>query len=441
MSDVDLVLHHLKENNVFLTGGAGVGKSYTTTEIIRLYRSQTDEQVVALGSTGVSAVNIGGFTIHSFFVFGISNNFEELDQNDKRSRSRLSELKKILKATDLIIIDEISMVSSNMMEMINYRLNSMGYLGKLLFVGDFFQLPPVQKFGQNSNNDLFGEKLYAFESDAWKSFAPVVIELTEMKRTTDAEFTHILHKVRVGQCDQEVMNYMMRLANSHIEDENPTLLFGRNAEVNHTNKERLAAIDAEEHLLFATFEEHQGRVHEKRLASWKNMLPVEEQLTLKVGVPVLFTINKWGKYANGERGIIQKIEEDYIIVEKEAIYVRVERHDFDLLEMKSDDKGKVESIKVATLSQFPLKLAYAITIHKSQGMSIDNLICNVDNIFAPSQFYVAISRAINPKNLRLDFNRGNLMGYLQKMIKVDRRVVEYYTQLGQSYVTNEELPF
>ena len=440
MSDVDLVLHHLKENNVFLTGGAGVGKSYTTNEIIRLYRSQTDEQVVALGSTGVSAVNIGGFTIHSFFVFGISNNFEELDQNDKRSRSRLSELKKILKATDLIIIDEISMVSSNMMEMISYRLSSMGYLGKLLFVGDFFQLPPVQKFGQNSN-DLFGEKLYAFESDAWRSFAPIVIELTEMKRTSDAEFTHILHKVRVGQCDQEVMNYMMRLANSHIADENPTMLFGRNAEVNSTNKNRLAAIEAEEHLLFATFEEHQGRVHEKRLASWKNMLPVEEQLTLKVGVPVLFTINKWGKYANGERGIVHKIEEDYIIVEKEEIFVRVERHDFDLLEMKSDDKGKVESIKVATLSQFPLKLAYAVTIHKSQGMSIDNLICNVDNIFAPSQFYVAISRAINPQNLRLDFNRGNLMGYLQNMIKVDMRVVEYYTQLGQSYVTNEELPF
>ncbi|CAA6824861.1 MAG: Putative helicase [uncultured Sulfurovum sp.] len=439
-SDVDLVLQHLKENNVFLTGGAGVGKSYTTTEIIRLYRSQTDEQIVALGSTGVSAVNIGGFTIHSFFVFGISNNFEELDQNDKRSRSRLSELKKILKATDLIIIDEISMVSSNMMEMISYRLSSMGYLGKLLFVGDFFQLPPVQKFGQNSN-DLFGQKLYAFESDAWKSFTPIVIELTEMKRTSDAEFTHILHKVRVGQCDQEVMNYMMRLSNSQIIDENPTMLFGRNAEVNSTNKERLSAIEAEEHLLFATFEEHQGRVHEKHLASWKNMLPIEEQLTLKVGVPVLFTINKWGKYANGERGIVHKIEEDYIIIEKEEIYVRVERHDFDLLEMKSDDKGKVESIKVATLSQFPLKLAYAVTIHKSQGMSIDNLICNVDNIFAPSQFYVAISRAINPKNLRLDFNRGNLMGYLQNMIKVDMRVVEYYTQLGQSYVTNEELPF
>ena len=439
MSDVDLVLHHLKENNVFLTGGAGVGKSYTTTEIIRLYKSQSDEQVVALGSTGVSAVNIGGFTIHSFFVFGISNNFEELDQNDKRSRSRLLELKKILKATDLIIIDEISMVSSNMMEMISYRLSSMGYLGKLLFVGDFFQLPPVQKFGQN--NDLFGEKLYAFESDSWKSFAPVVIELTEMKRTSDAEFTHILHKVRIGQCDQEVSNYMMRLSNTQMQDENPTFLFGRNAEVNATNKNKLAAVEADEHLLFATFEEHHGKIHEKRLASWKNILPVEEQLLLKIGVPVLFTINKWGKYANGERGIIQRIEEDYIIVEKEEIFVRVERHDFDLLEMQSNDKGKVTSTKVATLSQFPLKLAYAVTIHKSQGMSIDNLVCNVDNIFAPSQFYVAISRAIDPKNLRLDFGRGNLANYLQRVIKVDMRVVDYYTKLGDSYVTNEELPF
>jgi ATP-dependent exoDNAse (exonuclease V) alpha subunit len=439
VSDVDLVLHHLKENNVFLTGGAGVGKSYTTTEIIRLYRSQSDEQVVALGSTGVSAVNIGGFTIHSFFVFGISNNFEELDQNDKRSRSRLLELKKILKATDLIIIDEISMVSSNMMEMISYRLSSMGYLGKLLFVGDFFQLPPVQKFGQN--NDLFGEKLYAFESDAWKSFAPLVIELTEMKRTSDAEFTHILHKVRVGQCDQEVSNYMMRLSNTQMKEENPTFLFGRNAEVNTTNKYKLEAVEADEHLLFATFEEHHGKIHEKRLTSWKNILPVEEQLLLKVGVPVLFTINKWGKYANGERGIVNRIEEEYIIVEKEEIFVRVERHDFDLLEMKSNDKGKVTSTKIATLSQFPLKLAYAVTIHKSQGMSIDNLVCNVDNIFAPSQFYVAISRAIDPKNLRLDFGRGDLENYLQRVIKVDMRVVEYYTQLGESYVTNEELPF
>lgn len=440
MSDIKLVLQHLAENNVFLTGGAGVGKSHTTNEIIHHYRTQSDTQVVALGSTGVSAINIGGFTVHSFFAFGISNNFEELDANDRRNRSRLTELKKILNATDLIIIDEISMVSADMMEMIAYRLHTFGYQGKLLFVGDFFQLPPVQKQEQN-NAQLFGERLYAFESDAWRSFAPVVIELTQMKRTSDAAFTHILHKVRLGECDAEVNNYMLKLASHSIEDPNPTYLFGRNAEVNSMNIMKLQAVQAQEHTLYASLEEHHGKVHEKRLNTWKKLLPVEEKLILKVGVPVLFTINKWGKYANGERGIVHKIEEEYIIIEKEDCFVRVEPHEFDLLEMKSDEKGKIKSTSLATLSQFPLKLAYAVTIHKSQGMSIDNLICNVDNIFAPSQFYVAISRAINPDHLKLEFNRGELHAYLQRMVRVDPRVVAYYQSLGECYVVNEELPF
>ncbi len=440
MSNIKLLLKHLENDNVFLTGGAGVGKSYTTNEIIHHYRTQSDSQVVALGSTGISAVNIGGFTIHSFFSFGISNNFEELNSNDKRNRGRLTELKKILKVTDLIIIDEISMVSSTMMEMIDYRLNSLGYLGKILFVGDFFQLPPIHKYGQQSDN-LFGDRLYAFESDAWKSFNPTIIELTEMKRTDDAEFTHILHKIRVGECDNAVQNYMSKLSMTTIKDENPTFLFGRNLEVNNMNRVKLEAVEEDEHMLFAQIEKHIGTLHEKRLATWKNMLPIEEQLILKIGVPVLFTINKWGKYANGERGIVRKIEDDHIIVEKNNEYIRVERHNFDLLEMKSDKDGKIQNITLATLSQFPIKLAYAITIHKSQGMSIDNLICNVDNIFAPSQFYVAISRAINPKNLKLEFGRGELRWYLNKMVNVDPRVTAYYRELNNSYLTTEELPF
>jgi len=440
MSNIKLLLKHLENDNVFLTGGAGVGKSYTTNKIIHHYRTQSDSQVIALGSTGISAVNIGGFTVHSFFAFGISNNFEELNSNDKRNRGRLTELKKILKVTDLIIIDEISMVSSTMMEMIDYRLNSLGYLGKLLFVGDFFQLPPIHKYGQQSDN-LFGDRLYAFESDAWKSFNPTIIELTEMKRTDDAEFTHILHKIRVGECDNAVQNYMSKLSTTNIKDENPTFLFGRNLEVNNMNRVKLEAVEQKEHILYAQIEKHIGTLHEKRLATWKNMLPVEEQLILKIGVPVLFTINKWGKYANGERGIVRKIEDDHIIVEKNNEYIRVERYNFELLEMKSDKDGKIENITLATLSQFPIKLAYAITIHKSQGMSIDNLICNVDNIFAPSQFYVAISRAINPKNLKLEFGRGELRWYINKMVKVDPRVTAYYRQLNNSYLSTEELPF
>jgi len=425
LADKTEVIEALKHANVFLTGGAGVGKSYITNEVITDYRKR-GKQVVSLGSTGVSAVNIGGFTVHSFFVFGIASNFDELTAGDKRAKKRLSDLKKILKATDLIIIDEISMVSTDLLDMIAYRLNNYGYLGKVLFVGDFFQLPPVQK--QNNRNDVFGDKLYAFESMAWERFDLMVIELTEMKRTTDAEFTHILSKVRKGICDDEVISFMMRLWNNEKLEKDPTYLYGRNLEVEQTNRVKINELESEETILFANVKMF-TKVHEKKLAGWKKMLPISEQLTLKEGVPILFTVNKWGKFVNGERGILKKIEEDHLIVEKEDAYVRVERHEFDLLDMAVKDDGSIEAISLATLSQFPLKLAYAVTIHKSQGMSIDNLVCNVDNIFAPSQFYVAISRAIDPKNLKLDFNKGDLTQYLNRVIHVDQRVVEYYKEI------------
>jgi len=422
LADKTDVLEALKHSNVFLTGGAGVGKSYITNEVIKSYRKE-GKQVVSLGSTGVSAVNIGGFTVHSFFIFGIASNFEALAEQDKRAKKRLSDLRKILKATDLIIIDEISMVSADLLDMIAYRLNNYGYLGKVLFVGDFFQLPPIVK--QRSGSDLLGDRLYAFESMAWERFDLMTIELTEMKRTQDAEFTHILSKVRKGICDEEVLAFMHRLWNNEQLDPDPTYLFGRNLEVEQTNRARLNALDTEETILFANVEMF-GNVHEKKLATWKSMLPISEQLTLKEGVPVLFTVNKWGKFVNGERGILRKIEDEYLIVEKEEEFVRVERHDFDLLDMAVKEDGTVEHLTQATLSQFPLKLAYAVTIHKSQGMSIDNLVCNVDNIFAPSQFYVAISRAVDPKRLKIDFNKGDLTHYLSRVIHVDQRVVEYY---------------
>lgn len=426
LSDKVEVLEALKHSNVFLTGGAGVGKSFITNEVIANYRKR-GKQVVALGSTGVSAVNIGGFTVHSFFVFGIAGNFDELNQSDKRAKSRLADLRKILKATDLIVIDEISMVSTDLMDMVAYRLNNYGYLGKVLFVGDFFQLPPVQK--QQEGNDIFGAKLYAFESMAWERFDLTVIELTVMKRTTDGEFTHILSKVRKGICDEEVVSYMTRLWNTEGMEKDPTYLYGRNLEVEQTNRAKINELDTEETILFANVEMF-GSIHEKKLAGWKNMLPISEYLTLKEGVPILFTVNKWGKFVNGERGILRKIEDEYLIVEKDEEFVRVERHEFDLVDMLVKEDGTVETMSLATLSQFPLKLAYAVTIHKSQGMSIDNLVCNVDNIFAPSQFYVAISRAINPKNLKLDFNKGDLTQYLQRVINVDKRVVEYYNGMG-----------
>lgn len=292
-------------------------------------------------------------------------------------------------------------------------------------IDKMLQMPHAVMQSFTNKQDVFGQQLYAFESLAWERFDLMVIELTEMKRTTDGEFTHILSKVRKGVCDEEVEAYMMRLWNNEKMEKDPTYLYGRNLEVEQTNRAKINELETEETILFANIEMF-GSVHEKKLLGWKKMLPISEQLTLKEGVPILFTVNKWGKFVNGERGILHKIEEDYLIVKKEAEYVRVERHEFDLLDMLVKEDGTVETMSLATLSQFPLKLAYAVTIHKSQGMSIDNLVCNVDNIFAPSQFYVAISRAVNPKNLKLDFNKGDLTQYLRRVIHVDQRVIDYY---------------
>ncbi len=426
MSNLENLLAALQERHVFLTGGAGVGKSYLTNEVIAAYQKE-GRGVVPLGSTGVSAVNIGGFTVHSFFVFGITGTLEELKINDKRAKKRLGELQKILKATELIIIDEISMVSVDLLDMIAYRLSAAGYLGKLLFVGDFFQLPPIQK--EQKRDTLFGGELYAFESSAWGAFDPFVIELREMMRTQDSEFTDILNKVRCGVCDDEVVSYFLKLCNhEEVYKQEPTYLYGRNHEVEQTNRMKLDALASDETILFATIQTHMP-IHENKLQGWIKMLPVAEQLTLKEGAPVLFTVNRWGKFVNGERGVLRKIEEEYLIVEKEDIFVRVERHDFELHDMLIAPDGTLETIALATLSQFPLRLAYAVTIHKSQGMSIDNLVCNVDHIFAPSQFYVAVSRAIDPKNLKIDLSRGDIARYLQKVISVDERVVAYYKSL------------
>lgn len=428
MSDLALILDSLEDQNVFLTGGAGVGKSYLTTEVIKYYREYEDREVVPLGSTGVSAVNIGGFTIHSFFVFGISNNFEELKNWDRRNKRRLTQLKKLLSKIDLIVIDEISMVSSDMLDMITYRLDSMGYGGRLMLVGDFFQLPPIVKQNRNPNT-LFGNRLYAFESDSWQNLNLKVIELTTLHRTKDEEFGQILSKIRVGQCDNEVVEYLAHIAqNSLVYDSDPTYLFGRNAEVERINRYRLDQLPTDETLLFADIKNH-AKLDAKRIEKWANLLPISPQLTIKVDAPVLFTVNKWGKFVNGDRGVVTSIEDDQIYVQKEGDIIRVDRHDFELLELELDDDGAMNTKASATLSQFPLKLAYGVTIHKSQGMSIDHLVCNVDHIFAPSQFYVAISRAIDPKHLKIDLSRSDIHGYLQRVIKVDQRVVEYYRSL------------
>lgn len=428
---LDEILEILKRSNVFLTGGGGVGKSYLTSAVIGHYRREL-KNVVVLGSTGISAVNIGGVSVHSFFKFGICNDFNELRAFDRKQGDKLSKLREILKSADLIVVDEISMISANLMEMIRLRLESSKFKGRLLFVGDFYQLPPVKK---NENQNALFSFDYAFSAHSWSSFDFTCVELKISKRTQDMQFYGILSRLRVGLVDDEVASYVSSLLVENFQmDEKSSVLFGTNAGVDRLNSQMLARLNSPEVCLSASVEIVDQAISEKRLQSFKDSVNVPENLIVKLGAKVIFVTNKWGSYYNGEQGEIVQFVKDgdeivSVVVKKEnAELVEVERNDFELGEFDSSGED-VTRVVLARFRQFPFKLSYALTIHKSQGMSIKNLVCDLNNIFANGQLYVALSRAIDPKNLRLIYSRRqNFFEYLKNVVKIDQEVSKFYSQ-------------
>jgi len=423
---LEKLLDELQTQNIFLSGGAGVGKSYLTNKIINVYE-KLGKSVVALGSTGISAVNIGGYTLHSFLLFGIANSIEELKRNDKRNKSRINELKKIFSNLDLIVIDEISMVSAQLMDMIHYRLDSLGFNGRLMVVGDFYQLPPVKKNSANKNSMLFKEEVFAFESSAWLRFDFKSIILNEVKRTTDSKFIDILSKIRVGVCDSNVKSFLQELKQKEPKYPlEPTYLFGRNVDALELNRKKLALIDSDELYYFWNIEKFRD-VNEKKLESWSKSLPIDEILSLKVGAPVIFTINQWGKYVNGQRGVVIEVSSDKIVVRSNGKDIELSQHSFEMTELNPET---LEAEVIATISQYPIKLAYAITIHKSQGMSIEFLNCNLDYLFASGQLYVAISRATNPSFLKISYNRSDFNSYLDRVIIRNEQIDRFYEEIS-----------
>lgn len=412
--------------NVFLTGGAGTGKSYTTKCIIEnFYKS--GKNVVALGSTGISAVNIGGITLHSFFRFGRINDINELAKHDKTQRNELKELYKVLSKLDLIIIDEISMVRSSTFEMVAYRLRMGGFKGALLVVGDFYQLEPVVSRDEKGQNSLFGG-FYAWQSMAWSDMNFINFMLTKPKRTSDLGFFSILERIRVGVCDDEVMGFLA----SRVEQNPPAnalRLFGTNAKVDALNEERLNMLKTPLFHVEAAIKASQG-VSETELKSWLAGINIAKVLELKVGAEVIICANKRGSYYNGERAEVLELKEDGIIVRK---------HNDELCSIEpvclelnayADENGNVAKQVLASFVQYPLRLAYAITIHKSQGMSLDDYICDVNDIFASGQLYVALSRAKSAKGLFLE--QSSTLNRLRSKIRPNDAVAQFYA--GQEFI-------
>lgn len=380
--------------NIFLTGGAGVGKTTITREIINLYEGES-KKVAKLASTGMAATLIGGQTIHSFFDFGIASSIGELEQKGKLEVKK--KIRKLIASMELIVIDEISMVSKDLFEMISFRLEQSEYKGSLFVVGDFLQLPPVVRYHQNVE--------FAFESTSWQKCKFELIELTHIFRTDDKKFIELLHKIRFGYIDEEIHNQLNEYIKPLPDDLSEfTFLFGKNASADIYNKQQLSHIDEELFCKEAQIVKHSQSVTEKEIANFIKDARIDENLELKIGAPVLFTRNAWNYY-NGERGVVVNKDTSNIYVKKnDGLVVKLESvaQSKNIWKEKTVN-GKKELVEesVFTIYQYPIKLAFAITIHKSQGMSIEDLIIDTSEIFAPSQFYVALSRSSNPSRLNL----------------------------------------
>lgn len=437
----------LRDNNIFLSGGAGVGKSFLAMELIRSYRVQ-GKIVIVLGSTALSAFNIGGVTLHSFFAFKRCQNYDELYYEDRKQKDKLEKLKRILKQCDLLVIDEISMVSASLMEMIYYRLSRSGFNGKILLVGDFFQLPPVVKYKENqTQNTLFQNTLYAFSSQAWNDLKFINLKLSITKRTLDKQFYEYLFFLRMGEVNKEMLNFFkkMLISSKNLLEymDEYTLLCATNKKTNHINTEKLNLLQGKESVFNAKAEKLDYTLDDKTYEQWINGLNSLSELKLKIGAKIIFCVNnKEENYYNGEQGVvldfIKDKEQEYILIEKNnGERLKLKPYEYTLEEYELDKDEKLEVKVKAKFVQFPIKLAYAITIHKSQGMSIDKLICDIDGIFEKGQLYVCLSRAINPSNLKIVYNyKMPFEDYFLKILKFDKEVKQFYLQ--EKFVNLEE---
>ncbi len=385
--------------NVFLTGGAGSGKSY----LIRHFMDELDlKQTPVLASTGAAAVLLGGRTFHSFFGLGIMEGGTDATyERCCKDHRLLNRLKKV----EGVVIDEISMIPGAAL-MIAEALAQKARDSKLpwggmrvISVGDFAQLPPVTRAGPRD---------WAFLNEVWQRSGFQICQLSHNQRVQDNHFLDVLADVRYGKVTQRVFDFLSEHVQPHDEEASGTRLFGRRDMSENFNKKKLSEINEVEVTIDAIY-----IGSEKHIGTLIKVAPVPQKLTLKIGCKVIFLQNDPQKrWINGTRGTVTKIEVDKITVKKEpGREVSVDKSSFSLL----DAEGNV----TATAIQFPLALAYATTIHKSQGATLDELWCDLRSLWEPGQAYVALSRLKTSEGLKL-------VGWNPRSIIVDPKVLEFY---------------
>jgi methyl-accepting chemotaxis protein len=430
---------------VYLTGKAGTGK----TTFLKYIKDTTNKNTVILAPTGVAAINAGGVTIHSFFQIP----FGPFVPDDSRLRTTATgtenretiyttfryrdDKREIIENLELLIIDEISMVRADILDVIDRILKvfrKKPYLPfggvQVILIGDTFQLPPIADNEQWSILSQFYKTPFFFSSKIIEQNTPLYIELKKIYRQNEQEFIDLLNRVRVSQVNANDFSVLNAKYNPTFSGNGSDyiILATHNNIVNETNLTKLNQLTTE---LFTYEANVTGTFPDKHK-------PTDHYLQLKVGAQIMFIKNDTGEYKrfyNGKIGKIKELEEATItVVFDDESEVEVERAVWDNIQYSYNREQKkiVEEI-VGTFEQFPIRLAWAITVHKSQGLTFEKVIADLGRAFAPGQVYVALSRCTSFSGLML---KTQLNSYA---IKTDPRVIEFAQNETPGTLITEQL--
>jgi len=445
----DIALDTENPNSVFISGAAGTGKSFVLKFIIQTLQERGTKKIGVCAPTGVAAINVGGSTLHSFFGIGLGNG--KLNGLIRKVRKNKEAMKRI-EEIEVLLIDEVSMLSSDLMETLDNVVRDVRMDGKrrnepfggmqLICVGDFFQLPPITQQRSDRDGDRDEMRPFCFDSHVWSELGLVdnTFELMNVQRQeSGSPFEKFLNMVRLGTVGSEILhdfNKKCLISNDHplpVDGIVPTRLYTHNRDVDAVNEARLGELEGERITCKAIDEWTQKMPTGTKASIKKNMVisvatESPDDVNLKVGAQVMLTRNRDTDrgdrgLVNGSRGVVERF-----VLDLNGDQIPVVRFD----NGRREKIGKVETMRYnpdggpgcLRRKQIPLKLGWALTVHKSQGSTLTRAILDISSTFEPGQAYVSLSRVKSIDGLWLErpVRRNNIM--------VSRRVLNYYKGLS-----------
>lgn len=433
--------------SIFLTGKAGTGK----TTFLRHLVKTTHKQAVIVAPTGIAALNAGGVTIHSFFQLPFGSFIPEFgagtatDSLKIESKSTLmhhfkmnAARRSMFRSLELLIIDEVSMMRADLLDAMdwtlrNVRKNNAPYGGvQVLFIGDLLQLPPVVKQQEWTHLSKYYNGMYFFHAKVISETPPLYVELEKVYRQEDQEFIEILNNLRnnsITDSDIKVLNQHVKPDFKPETEEGYITLTTHNREADNINRRALDALKSNVRKYEA---EVTGKFPEY-------LYPIEATLELKIGAQVMFVKNDPTPeklFYNGKMGRVVALDRDEVKVlfPEEKRTITVELYEWENIRYTyNDSNGEMDAETLGTFVQYPLRLAWAITVHKSQGLTFDKAVLDISNVFAPGQAYVALSRLRSLKGLVL------LQAMRKNGLTTDAQIKEYASTKVSTDILDQQL--